>query len=491
MSRLLLDHPPPSLGLGHTSASSADTPTDGASGWLPPPLPPPPPPPPTATTNPTIPATTATLVPWPTALRSAATTASRAHYLVPATQLALGYAVGSLIERLHMQHRVTHYAPVRGVVWLPVVGAVAALVVGALYLVADARVGELGGILLQHRNGRSHSVHPTTIETDNAAEGDEDDMHSNEDSNDAPVPPATSDADSAASAAAWRAPLQFRSKRTLAVRALGALMGIHYAVSKLPALPRLAPTLLLLVLAVHSMVDGTRRGLAVSAGVATVGTAVSAVLAARGYLAFVRPDWADAASGAAIVAWVPVLLLASATCLGTATRVVARFVERRDAAASSECWVADGVASPQHEHAGADDEDDDLTGGSDDSQYLEDEPLGGDDDWAADPMTETLGGSPEIDDGEVVLEQSQVQRKRQPWQGHVSIISPSATAAESAVDLDEPLSPGLAPLDPRFYHRAARRWRASADAGGGGVSDEGVDDDPWSDDDGDGDDGTT
>ncbi|KAI9159242.1 Insulin-induced protein 1 protein [Blastocladiella emersonii ATCC 22665] len=284
---------PPHAALYHHHAAAPEPETDVDS-----PIPPPP---------------TTPLDRWRHATSSVLRAATRSHGVLPLALAALGYATGALIVHLHMQHRVTHYLAVRGlgVDWLPVVGGAAALIVGGMYLLADAWVGELGVQGMGRADsgacvvGEGQEEPATACSADDS--GDEED----------------GDNDASGNLAGWRRPLRFRSKRTLILRCLGGLTGINYAISKIPQIPRLlSGTLLFIVLAIFYMVDRTRRGLAISSAVAVIGTAVCHSLTARGFLAFVHPDLAGS-----IQSWVPVLLLASSVCIGSAARVLARLVD--------------------------------------------------------------------------------------------------------------------------------------------------------------------
>ncbi|KAJ3355769.1 Insulin-induced protein 2 protein [Allomyces javanicus] len=356
------------------------------------------------------------------AARAVARTTADRPWLVPTSLFLLGYALSLLVVNLHTQHHVTHYdrlgsaassaritgvppppplpPPASGTIlprpprfahsWLPLVGAVSAVIVGIAYLIADACAGDLGrrppsaaataGLLSRRgsvseaagrflvvslsstslaslvaptqrtdtcplpprwgsssnsaapsRTASSTGVRrgggPRMVLLDDADVADPDDVD-DELSGAADVAPGSigPPAVGATAAAAEGDPprtsatarLRYRSKRGLILRCLGGVVGINYAVSKVPAHPYLlSAALLALALAVFSMVDRTRRGFLVSLFVAAVGTLVCHSLTLAGYLAFVQPDLLGT-----IKAWVPVLIFTTAVGVGSAARVL-------------------------------------------------------------------------------------------------------------------------------------------------------------------------
>ncbi|KAJ3367879.1 hypothetical protein GGF31_007040 [Allomyces arbusculus] len=365
------------------------------------------------------------------AVRAVARATATRPWLVPTSLFLLGYALSLLIVNLHTQHHVTHYdrlgsaassariavsvppppplppPPSASTIlarpprfahsWLPLVGAVSAVLVGIAYLIADACAGDLGrrppsaaataGLLSRRgsvseaagrflvvslsstslaslvaptqrtdtcplpprwgtssnsaapsRTASSTGVRrgggPRMVLLDDADVADPDDVD-DELSGAADVAPISADvapgsmaafAAGATAAAAEGDPprtsvtarLRYRSKRGLILRCLGGVVGINYAVSKVPAHPYLlSAALLALALAVFSMVDRTRRGFLVSLFVAAVGTLVCHSLTLAGYLAFVQPDLLGT-----IKAWVPVLIFTTAVGVGMVVSIV-------------------------------------------------------------------------------------------------------------------------------------------------------------------------
>ncbi|KNE70947.1 hypothetical protein AMAG_20264 [Allomyces macrogynus ATCC 38327] len=366
--------------------------------------------------------------PRPNAVHAVARATIDRPWLVPTSLFLLGYALSLLVVNLHTQHHVTHYdrlgtagsnariagvppppplpPPPSGTIlgrpprfahsWLPLVGAVSAVIVGVAYLIADACAGDLGrrppsaaataGLLsrrgsvseaagrflvvslsstslaslvapaprtdtcpLPPRWGSSSSAAPSRTASstgvrcgagggggprmvllDDADVADPDDVDDEllgprsavDAAPGSMSPPAVGATASAAEGDPPRtsatARLRYRSKRGLILRCLGGVVGINYAVSKVPAHPYLlSAALLALALAVYSMVDRTRRGFFVSLFVAAVGTLVCHSLTLAGYLAFVQPDLLGT-----IKAWVPVLIFTTAVGVGSAARVL-------------------------------------------------------------------------------------------------------------------------------------------------------------------------
>jgi hypothetical protein len=223
--------------------------------------------------------------------------------MVPVTLFTIGYFISLLIVHLHMQHRITQYHSVGRVwtprrpyslvddmAWLPLVGGLGAILVGLLYLAADVRVQDQ----IIPRVGFQPRAPPASVRFFQRF----------------------------SQVTLGHSSLAVRSKRGLMLRCLGAMTGIHYAVSKIPQTPRvLSVALLAVALAVYWIVDRTRRGLVIGVFVSLIGTLVCLWLTQEGLLAFVHPD-----TPGAIKSWVPVLLFASSVCLGSAARILAAVI---------------------------------------------------------------------------------------------------------------------------------------------------------------------